>query len=713
MRRNESVLDFQRRLIRAALNSPRAESMKLMGIVYSNLVEFIQVRVPLDNMPDILMDEFVDVLDLLNSAIQRKFPGLYIANDPANIETAESQLLPDFDADPNAYYEALINLGLKIYHTEDGKLAPGIMNDDGMFYHRWIIDKLLLQHQKQLIEVARDKNLPIGQYLRCLDIEGDNVNIRGHRNRISAPPASVPGNQAAIATVNKWLTQMQDADKNYTVDVLLKNSLKSAQDEVQCMDCQVKNTGDPHHRLYVLNIRHPLIIEFDEVSKMILSDPAHQPPDEVKYEDSIEDMTNLEIHYDLSKNETDYGVTGSPYLGSNNGNYLKYFRTPMDDPLHFLKTLIGRIFPQSISSKFIRNDKVWNTLNSVSEIREFVSYLPKFPEATRKLHCAYMTIYRTGDIKKMDDQFLKFILIVGAYLKRDAHFVIECRARGDEANNIALARILTGFGCDVNVTQRIFYMNKIHAKIWSFGVSVSPITGDVQYQMFDVFSTGNFSMANHTSFSDSIILRLTVLPNRTIEFIPRFWRNFSNNGRPYLKYIESDDKYYDDPNLIFDPSDIKKTIINEINALTAPHAAILGDVYRPFIMIKCNHIIDPEIIAHLCAAAASGVDVRVMVRTTCTIPTKVMYRHLQVRSIVGKYLEHDRMYIFGYDSAEEGRHVNAYISSADLMPRNLERRLEFMYRCPNELGLDLMELFTDMFSTESRPNEGYFNYPLK
>ena len=69
----------------------------------------------------------------------------------------------------------------------------------------------------------------------------------------------------------------------------------------------------------------------------------------------------------------------------------------------------------------------------------------------------------------------------------------------------------------------------------------------------------------------------------------------------------------------------------------APHARI---------RIKCNHLTDPDIINALLLAVYAGVDVSIIVRTTCTMPLNTGEEKLEVHSIAGKYLEHDRFYLF-------------------------------------------------------------------
>ena len=119
--------------------------------------------------------------------------------------------------------------------------------------------------------------------------------------------------------------------------------------------------------------------------------------------------------------------------------------------------------------------------------------------------------------------------------------------------------------------------------------------------------------------------------------------------------------------LLVAPDSLRSGIVERIRAQAA-----LGTGGR--IVMKMNSLVDPTVIDELYAASAAGVAIDLIVRGICCLRPGVpgLSEHIRVRSLVGRFLEHSRIYRFGADAAT----AEYLIGSADMMPRNLDRRVE-------------------------------------
>ena len=256
------------------------------------------------------------------------------------------------------------------------------------------------------------------------------------------------------------------------------------------------------------------------------------------------------------------------------------------------------------------------------------------------------TLYRTsGDSEIVD------ALIDAAEAGKQVVVVVEIKARFDERANIAWAHKLEEAGC--HVVYGLVGL-KTHCKM----ILVVREEADGRLRRFCHIGTGNYHPTTARMYEDFGLLTA----DQTVgEDITDLFNHLTGYSRPsaYRR-------------LLVAPDGIRSGLVERIDAQA--ERARAGEPAQ--IRIKCNAIIDEVIIDALYRASQSGVPVDIFVRGICGVRPGVpgMSDNIRVRSILGRFLEHSRIYAFGTGDGD------VYIGSADLMHRNLDRRVETLVR---------------------------------
>lgn len=291
-------------------------------------------------------------------------------------------------------------------------------------------------------------------------------------------------------------------------------------------------------------------------------------------------------------------------------------------------------------------------ISQVEEADRFISYpyesmqpfIRMLQEAgeDEKVVSIKMTLYRVAKNSQIVES-----LISAAENGKEVVVLVELRARFDEENNIEWSRRLEDAGC------RIIYgldYTKVHSKLCLITYREE---GQIKY--VTQIGTGNYNEKTSKLYTDLSI----ITANKQIGMEAAYVFTRLCMG-----------EFVDETNyLLVAPKCMKSKILNymdkEIEIARAGGKAYVG--------AKINSLTDKEIIDKLIECSRAGVRVEMIVRgICCLIPgVKGHTENISVISIVGRYLEHSRVYIFGTPDRD-----NIYISSADFMTRNMERRVE-------------------------------------
>lgn len=268
----------------------------------------------------------------------------------------------------------------------------------------------------------------------------------------------------------------------------------------------------------------------------------------------------------------------------------------------------------------------------------FINYLEMAvndPKTTK----IFITIYRT---EKNSDLLRLLKEAASKGIKVTA--IVELRARFDEVHNIQVAKVLKDAGVRVLLGDKV---NKVHSKICL--VLHGDNRGYVQ------IGTGNYNAITANAFSD-----LSYFTSNQI---------YVDDATKFFDHLVNGTK--EDYNLLVtSPDGIKDMIISNIKEATA---AYLRDG-QGSVFMKVNGLTDVDIISAIYTAAKQGLPFRMIVRGPCSLKIGICgsKEDIRVKSIVGELLEHSRIFKFQYGND----HTDVWISSADMMTRNLERRVE-------------------------------------
>jgi polyphosphate kinase len=262
----------------------------------------------------------------------------------------------------------------------------------------------------------------------------------------------------------------------------------------------------------------------------------------------------------------------------------------------------------------------------------------------------HQTIYRTGSDTRMLN-----LLQEAVRRGKEVLVVVEIKARFDEETNINWAESLEAIGAQI-----VYGMLglKTHAKM----LLVMRKEGG-RIKRYAHVSTGNYNANTAKLYTDICMLTSNMVLTRELEYV--FRHLTSQLALPRMSQ------------LLVAPFNLQRTMLRQI--ATAKRAAAIGQQAK--IIAKMNSLTDEVLVRALIDAAKQGVEIDLIVRGACILPIDAngVDGRIRVRSIVGRFLEHSRIFYFEITKKEGVQSKKMWLSSADWMSRNMLRRIEIAW----------------------------------
>ncbi|MBS7008457.1 polyphosphate kinase 1 [Anaerostipes sp.] len=617
--RELSWLKFNERVLGQAKNRnvPLFERLRFLDIFTNNLDEFFMVRVGSIHEMILIQDSHRDIRSNLTpegqlSEIRSMVRTLYKERDEIYKELKnEVQKIGMFHAQKSDLSERERKY-LKVYF--DSMILP-------------VLSPMVVTRQHPFPNIP-NKELQIGLILKKKEKQSFGmVPVPGDLERL----IFVPGNEKRFLLLEEVMELFCDSLFEH-YEVMEKTIFGVTRSADINPDDEIYETDEDYrmHMKKIIKLRRrlePVRVEFYRSMPESLKDYLNEKL-ELTDHDSFKSNTPLQLKY------LDTLIKSCP----------KSTRADLSYPKMIPSGSRSFIPNLSVTKQILEKDRMLSF--PFESMEPFITLLKESAEDKETISIK-ITIYRLAKQAKI----VKY-LCEAAENGKEVLVIMELRARFDEENNINYAEILEEAGCKVIYG---FEKYKIHSKI----CLVTKKSGK-RIRYITQIGTGNYNESTSKVYTD---LSLMTASEKIGRDAARFFHNMATAN------VDGDYKYL----LVAPKEGLKDRILEMIHT----EAVKAESGQASYIFMKMNSLTDRQIIDALSEASCAGVRIFLLIRGICCLVPGIKGKteHIHVQSIVGRFLEHSRIYCFG-----AGDEMKIYISSADMMTRNTRRRIEIA--CP-------------------------------
>lgn len=609
-----SWLSFNERVLQEAADkaNPLIERMRFLGIYSNNLDEFYKVR-------------FAELKRriLISEEQGSKVTSRHLLN------TIQAKVLNTEQEFDNLYNELLLEMARnQIFLINERQLSPN--QQEWLRGHfkqqlRQHITPILIQHDTNLVQFLKDDYT----YLAVEIVRGEETNYA----LLEIPADKVP----------RFVNLPAEPPRRRKPMILLDNILRYCLDDIfigffdydSLNAYSMKMTRDAEYDL-VTEMESSLL----ELMSSSLKQRLTAEPVRFVYQ---RDMPNSMV--EMLKDKLGISSYDSVIPGGRYHNFKDFINFPNVGKANLVNTPLPRL--RHTWFEYFRNgfDAVrerdvllyypYHTFEHVLELLRQASFDPNVLSIK-------INIYRVAKDSRIIDA-----MIHAAHNGKKVTVVVELQARFDEEANIHWAKRLTEAGVHVIFSAPGL---KIHAKLFL----ISRREGD-DIMRYAHIGTGNFNEKTARLYTDYSLITADA--------------RITNEVRRVFNFIENPYRPVNFDYLMVSPQNSRHMLYAMIDQEIANAQAGMASG----ITLKINNLVDQGLIDRLYTASGVGVPIRILVRSMCSLIPHLpgISENIQVTSIVDRYLEHDRVYVF-----ENGGDKKVFLSSADWMTRNIDYRIE-------------------------------------